>query len=182
MAVGAAGPEGGPATWLGRVPAPACLPACAAGVCRVQAMQFASSLRSASALARHELCWHASASYLHTCLPGCVLPLPLQHLPKELRPAAKAAKKRATRVQERASAVSAALRLLRAHGDSKAAPKLCKALDALQKAKVSSSASCWSGTLGCGTIPCMAVTLCAGCSMAPACVLVRMVARGHRLT
>lgn len=61
----------------------------------------------------------------------------LQHLPKELRPAAQAAKKRAARVQERLNAASAALRLLRTHADGKpAAAKLCKALDALLNVKV----------------------------------------------
>lgn len=72
----------------------------------------------------------------HTHVPSLCLPISLQHLPKELRPAAQAAKKRAARVQERVSVMSVALRLLRAHGDGKAAPKLCKALDALQRAKV----------------------------------------------
>jgi hypothetical protein len=49
---------------------------------------------------------------------------------------AQQAKKRAARVQERLTAVAAALRLLGAHREGKAAPKLTKALDALQKAKV----------------------------------------------
>lgn len=57
-------------------------------------------------------------------------------LPKEQRPAAQRAKKRAAAVADRLAAVGAALRLLRAHAGGKAAPKLCKALDALQRAKV----------------------------------------------
>lgn len=58
-------------------------------------------------------------------------------LPKELRPAAAAAKKRAARVAERLSAVVAALRLLGAHSGGKAPAKLAKALAALDKAKAS---------------------------------------------
>lgn len=97
--------------------------------------------------------------------------LPVQHLPKELRPAAQAAKRRAARVQERLSAVSAALRLLRAHADGKAAPKLCRALDALQRAKVRRAGSrlkqqAWFSRGRCGT----AVPLFEGAGVAQSCV------------
>ena len=46
-------------------------------------------------------------------------------------------RKRATRAQERLAAVAAATRLLEAHSEGKASAKLCKALAALDKAKVS---------------------------------------------
>ena len=62
---------------------------------------------------------------------------PPQVLPKELRPAAAAAKKRAARVAERLGAVTAALRLLGGHNGGKAPAKLAKALAALDKAKAS---------------------------------------------
>ena len=62
--------------------------------------------------------------------------LAFQVLPKDLRPAAAAAKKRAARVAERLSAVAAALRLLGGHSGGKAPAKLAKALAALDKAKV----------------------------------------------
>lgn len=63
-------------------------------------------------------------------------PVLSQVLPKELRPAAQRAKKRAGGVQERLTAVRAALAALAAHAGGKAPPKLCKALDALGRAKV----------------------------------------------
>lgn len=65
-----------------------------------------------------------------------------QVLPKEARPAAQAAKRRAAHVQERLGAVSAALHLLGGHPGGKASAKLAKALDALQKAKVGGWVRC----------------------------------------
>lgn len=75
-------------------------------------------------------------STLRAALSPLHLPSPLQVLPKELRPAAAQAKKRAARVAERLGAVGAALRLLGPHREGQVAPKLAKALAALDKAKV----------------------------------------------
>lgn len=89
-----------------------------------------------------------SASPPHPALPEHTPPCK-QVLPKEQRPAAQRIKKRAAGVSDRLTALGAALRALGTHVSGVAAPKLCKALDGLARAKVGGWLGGWLG-LRCG--------------------------------